>query len=274
MKSTQQFNHGQLSEMDNKQIQEEEFIEGYKQVYDNFPVGKVCQKDPPAPDFIVYNPERIIGIEVTQYIRGQDKNGSDRQIDKAKQRIEDTAKSIFEEKHNIPLIVSIRFPSRINLKEISRGEERKFIQDIVKDIESNIPDQLNENKNIISANYSIGITRVKNQSCWRNQGGWLQGFPHEIQARINDKHQKIAGYRKYCESLGEYALWLLIVAAGDYISSQLSFNNLDSIAFNTYFDKVFFYDRFNNFVIPLRIRKIKNKRGSLGCRRRFSWGGW
>ena len=43
------------------------------------------------------------------------------------------------------------------MKEISRGEERKFIRDIVKDIESNIPDQLNENKNLISGNYSIGI---------------------------------------------------------------------------------------------------------------------
>jgi hypothetical protein len=242
--------------MDRKQKQEREFIIGFSKVYDSFPVGKVCHEDPPAPDFIVYNPERIIGIEVTQYIRGQNKNGSDRHIDKIKQRIEDDAKSRFEQKHDIPLIVSIRFPSWINLKGMSHDEELKLVGKIVKDVEENIPIQLSEHKEKISEKYSIGVTRTRNQSCWRIQGGWLQGFPHEIQERINDKHQKITGYRKYCEALGEYSLWLLIVAAGDYITSQVCFSNLDSKTFDTYFDKVFFYDRLNKFVIPIRIRKI------------------
>src|ERR1700720_1027033 len=89
-----------------KKDREEYFLNKVRSVYPDFPGGeiRVLIGDDERPGFLVINDERIIGLEVVDYIRGQGGAGSPlRHEEMLRARIVSKAREQFEMTHQIPL---------------------------------------------------------------------------------------------------------------------------------------------------------------------------
>ncbi len=218
---------------------------------DYFPEGEIEKLK--QPDFrITLNNGTRIGIEVTEYFRGQGKMGGSalRRDEKIRQKIADTAKMLYESKFNVPLWVT--FNPCHNLKMKGKCEE-DVATALVEVIIDNIPDTssgetriyLSETENPIFQNIfsSLWIKRLRGSksSVWGIvEAGFTSINVKEIQGIIDGKLPKIPKYRCKCD-----LVWLLIVAEGRHLSSSIDtdwISKLNNHQFDSEFDCVLFYD--------------------------------
>ena len=242
-----------------KKARERHFLEEFATIYAAFPEGRIVDHE--SPDFLIEQGTNVIGIEIVDYVKGQNKGESvERRNEVLWQTIANDAKEKFEAKYNIPLLIHFLWNKRYTLRQ---SEISPLADDAVSIIEKHVPTQLFESVRIGSDEpdntlfekvcHSITVWRVRNekQSLWSLiSSGWIEVQTEEIQYLLDSKNDKVEEYLQACDKV-----WLIIVADEQYISSNIDIPG--AVANNVYksaFEQVFIFDRISKSVFPLQLQ--------------------
>jgi hypothetical protein len=221
------------------------------------PRSTLIQPQPPAPDIVF--PECGLGIEITEYSLGQGKNGSrPRQHETVHQRITRAAQVEYEASMNHSLQVSVLWTIFTECPTIR--EEKSIAQAIARLVVTNTTTRQgtgfvnwgpSNNPLLQKYGVEVNIYPIGGQapSCWSSAACF--SFPEEalrIQAALDEKEFKIAGYRRFCQKL-----WGLIIADRTFFSSQFSPHpKLLQMTFHSSFDRVFLLDEPQNLIYEFK----------------------
>jgi len=126
---------------------EKRVINDLKSHFKAFPEGDIQPFE--APDFIINKGNKLVGIEVIEYIRGQTDSGSPKRHEEILQhQLAESAKSVFESKHRTCLWVSLQPSPHSKLANISKKERENIKSLLVETIEDNIPEDQKRSKHI------------------------------------------------------------------------------------------------------------------------------
>lgn len=217
------------------------------------------QPNPPAPDFIF--PERRLGIEVTEYLLGQCKEGSHpRQLESVRRRIAREAQSEYESHIKHCLQVTIIWATE---DCPTKREEKSIAQALAQLVAARTSEnrkiwriEWDEFKSPILQRYvqqvSICLLCERGQSCWSSAAAfWLWEAEKRVQVTLDGKEPKVREYRNFCREL-----WLLIVADGSWLSSSFFLDQSPAQAeLNSSFDRVYVLDESNALVHEFKIEK-------------------
>jgi hypothetical protein len=190
------------------------------------PPGDISEDE--SPDALVRTPEGIVGIEVTEYIRGQSDPSDSRMRagETAADRFGWMARQAYEAEYSVPLWVSYMWSGKLlprTPKERS-ALASEFAELVAQHIPGlgepgiRIPDEAFDDTEL---ERYLGAARVRRVSAadaalWSPvQGGFVGSGPEEVQYLINEKEAKLPSYRAKADQV-----ILLIVADGRYISSD------------------------------------------------------
>ncbi len=241
--------------MDKKE-RERAFLAEIKTLNPDLIPGEIVDSE--SPDFICNQDFGKLGIEIVEYVRGQNAGESAlRRIEVIRQRIIDEAKNEFYKTKDIPLwIIFSWYPRKLPRK----SEVSELASIAVWAIGNNTPQNLFDNIEITNEYledtllkkfvHKIRVIRVRNekQALWGSiESGFISVVPNEIQEIISSKNVKVRQYKTNCDEV-----WLVIVAEGTHISSTVGLEQ-DTLTnqFDSEFDKVLFYDRQEHKVINL-----------------------
>jgi hypothetical protein len=166
---------------DNKKARERQFLEEFSINYPEFPAGKIVDSE--SPDFLIEQGTKIVGIEIVDFIRGQNKGESaERRNEILWKKIANEARSKFEAKFSAPLLVHFFWNNRYILRQ---SETSQLADSALGIIEKHIPENLFESVHVGSDEFddillekvchSITVWRVRNekQSLWSFiSSGW------------------------------------------------------------------------------------------------------
>lgn len=245
--------------MNDKKSRERAFLDEIRSLYLEFPAGTPIEHE--RPDFVINLPSLILGIEVVDYVRGQNNNGSSiRQREIVGQRMADTARLKFLALHSEPLVVNFffhagKYPSTIEVEELAHRASALIANRTPQNLFEHIRlghEQL-ENYGLEKYVSAIQILRVSNerQSLWSFQeSGVVDGQINELRNLIASKEARVGDYLQHCDKV-----WLVIVADGRHISSMVEFDDdVRQHPFSTRFDRILFYDRLTKEIISLASR--------------------
>jgi len=235
-----------MPQIEKKAVERKQLL-AFQQSCPDCPRSAPAQPSPPAPDIMF--PESELGVEITEYSLGQGKDGSrPRQHEKVHQRIANAAKAEYGAtmKHNLQ--VTIRWTNSTECPTVR--EESELAKAIAGHVAINTTTRIGDrfvdwgpSTHTLIEKYGIDVgiypLEGEGQGCWSSTACF--SFPdeaHRIQAALDEKESKVLGYRKSCKEI-----WLLIVAAGAYFSSQFSPDpKLADIRFVSSFDRAFLLD--------------------------------
>lgn len=225
--------------------------------YNDFPIGTI--QDFEEPDFIINENGRIIGIEVTRYIRKDSETDEPKRHEEiVLDRVLQNAQELFTTKQDIPLFVTaLPLPGKIT--SMSKSQRNIISKSLAEIVENNIPQEIYQNltididffdNNLLYGVFSsITIMRCKKDSRWVfSDGDWIDASKNEIQNLIDAKNEKYKNYMVSCDEA-----WLIIVAEENSISSIISIEGIISHPFESYFEKILFYFRNSETVVELRV---------------------
>jgi hypothetical protein len=217
------------------------------------------QPIPLAPDLIFS--ESSLGIEVTEYLLCQGKDGSHpRRLESVRGRIVRDAQSEYERNVNCCLQVSIIWatadcPTKREEKTLSQTLARLVAMQRSGSgrswrISWEQFDEPTLEKYV--AEVSIYLIGDQGQSCWSSASAfWLWEAEQRVQIALDLKEPKASEYRKLCREL-----WLLIVADRSWLSSKFfPDQNFAKATFHSSFDRAFLLDETLSFVHELRIER-------------------
>lgn len=245
--------------MNDKKNRERLFIKEVAAIFPDFPSGTI--NDSERPDFLISSHSYVIGVEIVDYMRGQNSGESiNRRNERLWQEVANTAKQEFELHHSEPLMIhfiwhSHRYPRKADVKRLATSASSIISQFIPQSLFERIRVSLDEIENTPLEEFvhSLHICRVRNdqQALWSFvNSDFVSLTVNEIQDLITSKNSKATDYLLKCDKA-----WLLIVADGRYISSNADVS--EAVKQNTYsssFERVLFYDRLNGRVLPLNVQ--------------------
>lgn len=242
--------------MRDKKARERLFLDQFASVYPDFPSGIIANAE--RPDFLVSDSSRVTGIEIIDYVRGQDSKGSVyRRNEMLWQEIANKARREFEFLFPDPLMVHFLWRSG---QQPRKSEMSDLAVSAATLIGRSAPKKLFESIRIAHKELagtplqtlvsSIHVTRVRNtrQVSWSFIGvGFVSVSINEVRSLIASKNAKVAAYLQQCDEV-----WLLIVADGARISSTLELSEeVRQTQFSSRFEKVLLYDYQSKQVISL-----------------------
>jgi|GEM_PF-1943119 len=225
-------------------------------LYGDFPAEvRICHE---SPDFLVQQKDRVLGIEIVDYVRGQSREGSPkRRNESRRQKIADTAQKEFEATNSVPLAV---YFSWLHGRALAKADTERLATSAASVISTHIPadaggsiwidhDRL-ERTPLHGLVHSISIIRVteNGERLWTCvEGGFVEVQVDEIEWLIENKSKEVPKYRKHCD-----LVWLIIVAGGEHISSNASVTEeVLTPPYQSKFSRVLLYDRVRQKVLPL-----------------------
>jgi len=251
-------------------------VDQFVQLYLDYEVRAKSQ-NPPEPDFILDLSGKKIGIEHTQLIKLPDANGIDFMAhSRIAERIMQKAEILYNQKHDLCLMVHVRFRCDYGLNCINPIQlYNQDINELAKFISCFISLQMPLIKLTPHNSYfryetydyglggqilpdkidSISITNTKHfkTSCWAaSQGAMITEFSNSIEFEkiLEKKNKKPSKYKnKYDE------LWLLIVEDSMDLTSYFDFEYIGQRKITSTFDQVFVLRRANNILIQINICK-------------------
>ncbi len=217
------------------------------------------QPNPPAPDLIFS--KSGLGIEVTEYLLGQGKDGShSRRLESIRRRILREAQSEYEKNVSHCLQVSVIWaaadcPTKREEKAISQKLAQLVAMQTsgsgrLWQISWERFDEPTLEKYV--AEVSIYLIGDQSQSCWSSGTAlWLWEAEPRVQVALDEKEPKVSDYRRFCREL-----WLLIVAEKLWLSSKFfPDQNFAKATFRSSFDRAFLLDEASGLVYELRIER-------------------
>jgi hypothetical protein len=242
--------------MNDKKALERFFLNEVAAIYSDFPSGTFA--DTELPDFLVSSACQVTGIEIVNYVRGQDRVGSDhRRNEMLWQKIANDARREFESDHSDSLMVhflwhSDRYPRKADVPAI--------VTSAAKIIAEHMPQNIFESTRIAGNKLSstplhafvssVHVTRVRKrrQASWSYiNAGLISVSANELQQSIASKNTKVPEYLQRCDEV-----WLLIIADGGYIYSTAELpEDIRQVYFRSPFQRILFYDRPNRRITTL-----------------------
>lgn len=228
------------------------------EIYDDFPSDKIIASE--SPDFLISGESDTVGIELTDYIRGQGEQGSfKRRNEILWQQVANHARTIYEMHNSAPLLVHFFWHDLKHLKEEDLDELAQTAARLVK---ANIPDKRFERSMLEYHDlhesplegflHALHITRVRNvkQSLWSFAAAdFIDLQAEELQWLISQKNSKVPEYLTSCATV-----WLLIVADGAYLSSNISISEeITEHKYVSRFERILLYNRFDRKVLTLPV---------------------
>jgi len=238
-----------------KKIKEKIYLEEIKRHFSDFPEGEVIAQE--SPDFVILSDSGKIGIELVEFIRGQNQGGQNlRKIEQDREKILKIAQSKFESRNQVPLYVNTFWTFR---KPLNRKEIDLLANSLVEIIEEQMPKEIHGhvmigyeylmNTNLYGYCHSIWCYRQTEKSRWVfPEAGFVGLSTEEIDNLIERKTKKLPGYSKNCDKV-----WLIIVCEGNHISSIVDPDYVITQKFETKFDKLLLYVRDDNVVYDLQL---------------------
>ena len=244
--------------MIDKKNRERLFLDEAMSLSQYFPEGEIINSE--QPDFIIINTNVFIGVEMVDYIRGQNQDDSAyRRNEILWQKVADATKLKYEYQHSDPLMILFHwYPHRYlrdsEIEELANEAAKAVIRNTSLSDYDSIQissSDLGDGKLSLYV-HTISVRRVNyiNQViCSYAYAGLVSVIAGEIQVLINKKDKKVADYLKKCQEI-----WLLIVADGVRISSSIDISpNTLNTQFKSQFNRVLFYDRERKRVFDLQV---------------------
>jgi hypothetical protein len=246
-------------QVDKKKDRERSFLDELRAIYTEFPSGSVVDSE--CPDFLVQKGGKVIGIEMTDFVRGQGQSGSpQRESERLWDMVAVKAQAEFEKISDMP--INIWFIGQLH-KALVFSIVQKLASETVQLILRNIPARIYEhvvltNREMRGTSLGQYISRIhilrvrnKDQVYWSSvRVDWTDVGCNEIANIIASKDAKIPHYLMRCDKV-----WLIIVAGAEaqHISSYMSAQEqLANCEFESHFDRVLIYDRIQKQVLPLK----------------------
>jgi len=243
-----------------KKERERLLLEEFRSLCSRFPLGDI--RDFESPDFLVGAKDKeIIGIELVDYVRGQNEKGSPyRQDEQLHQQIVAQAKIQVEKEITTSLEMHFCWYPHKNLKKDLVAPLTSQISEVVR---QNIP--LNACTVVsVHADQFTGVLRHylcslhlvrlndTSESLWTStMAGWPEVSLAEIQHLVDSKNKKVKDYRKNCNGV-----WLIIVADVEYMSSHVDLQpDVYTGLITTGFDEVIFWDRSQGNIVHLHLER-------------------
>jgi len=244
--------------MTNKKDRERLFLKEVTSIFPYFPSGTITDSE--QPDFLISTGDKVIGVELVDYVRGQNKGDSlYRRNEILWQRVADAARAVFESQHSEPLMVHFHWHSHRHPRQ---SEVSAMANKAASVIENHIPvglfdmiqiehEQMGDGKLAYYA-HSIHVTRTRNkeQVLWSfNNAGFISVPASELQELIESKDTKVTEYLRKCDEV-----WLVIVADGSQISSNAELHqDVIDHDYSSDFTNILFYDRLHKNVFQLKV---------------------
>lgn len=247
--------------MEAKKVRERFLLDGFATVCTDFPTGIIENTE--SPDFLISQGSRVIGIEVIDYVRGQDGRGSiHRRNEMLLQELAIRARHEYESLYPYPLLV--RFLGHPPGQQLPKINTSRLALDAAETVSQFMPETLFEGVRIHSDQFkgtvlqtvvaSISATRVRNarQASWSVvSAGFVSASVQEIRELVAYKDAKVPMYLQRC-----HEVWLLIVGDGTSISSTLDLSeDVRQVIFPSRFERAYFYDHQGKQAIRLRTQR-------------------
>jgi hypothetical protein len=242
-----------------KKPKEEGLINRVKSLYSGFPEGELMSGE--EPDFLVAHDNVIVGIELTEYIRGQRGGGGSllRAQEETRQKIMAEAARLFSEKSGAVLNVYAHWNPNLE-NALKKTDITRVAEEIAKLVLERLPSDPSERGTIdpwaepddlvIDPYITLLSFQHSPVARWSSgNAGFMGTNTSDIQWIISGKDKKIYTYRKKCQEV-----WLVIVADGSYLSSIPVLDGV--IAAHQYqstFDRVLFCDLPHDHILNLNI---------------------
>lgn len=238
--------------MTSKKARERIHLNLFKELNSEFPGQTIIDHE--SPDFLIPIANgKTIGIEIIDYIRGQNSSGSImRETESLRKRLISNSQTEFEKTDKTPLEVLFHFYPG---KRLDSRDFPGLSKEITNFVSKSIPEKekgwvqitLNRRNTPQNSKFHNWIAWIRifrhassEPSFWSNSdSGWIDTGKTEIHQIIQGKESKITSYRKNCDEI-----WLLIIADGKEMSSIVALEDeVKNGGFQTQFEKVFFLDR-------------------------------
>lgn len=242
-----------------KKSKEEALMNRVKLLYQDFPIGTLTSVE--EPDFLVVGEGRTVGLELTEYIRGQcSDHGSPLRTQEAiRERIMARAECLFTEKSDAVLdVYAYWHPApkkplkQVDVERIATEIARLVFERISANPSSpgTIDPWEEQDFPIIEPYITMLTFHPLPQPRWSSgTSGFLATSPDDIQCIITKKDKRAATYRQKCAEV-----WLVIVSDGSSLSSMLVLDETTaSYQFNSAFDRVLLCDLPRNNILTLNI---------------------
>jgi hypothetical protein len=245
--------------MEAKKVRERFLLDGFATVCTDFPTGIIENTE--SPDFLISQGSRVIGIEVIDYVRGQDGRGSThRRNEMLLQELAIRARH--ESLYPYPLVV--RFLGHPPGQQLPKINTSRLALDAAETVGQFVPETLFEGVRIDSDQFkgyvlqtvvaSISATRVRNarRASWSVvSAGFVSASVQEIRELVAYKDAKVPTYLQRC-----HEVWLLIVSDGTSISSTLDLSvDVRQQLVASRFESAYFYDHQGKQAIRLRTQR-------------------
>jgi len=217
-----------------------------------------------APDFLVESAERVLGIEILDYVRGEAADGSPvRKAEQDHDEVAEIARVAFEADGHCDVAVDFLWSDHGSLNRQTRREIGEATARLVR---QHIPAGVYETRwlrwddfeatPLCGLVHSISIMRMRQSSAWTcSDGGFVTATVPEIVRLIESKNMKVPSYRQRCQEL-----WLVVVADGERISSNLDVtDDVLNTEFTSDFDSVLLYPRLEHTVHALPVRRAATR---------------
>ena len=204
-----------------------------------------------------------MGIEVIDYVRGQDGRGSShRRNEMLLQELAIKARHEYETLYPYPLVV--RFLGHPPGQQLPKINTSRLALDAAETVSQFVPETFFESVRIDSDQFkgsvlqtvvaSISVTRARNarQASWSVvSAGFVSASVEEIRELVAYKDAKVPTYLQRC-----HEVWLLIVGDGTNISSTLDLSeDVRQVIFPSRFERSYFYDHQGKQAIRLRTQR-------------------
>lgn len=231
-------------ELSKKKTKELVYLEEVRQLFSDFPKGEIVAQE--SPDFVIKSPSGNIGIELVEFVRGQNRGGqNERKIEQDREKILRLAQAKFESHNQVPLyvITSWTFKNPHTYDEIDL-----LANALVEIIEKKMPMEAYKWVKLDYdflfstplSNYCDSILFVRlidGISHWvALEVGFVGLSKEDIDHLIEKKAKKLPEYSKGCDKV-----WLVIVCEGKHISSTVNPTNVVTQKFDYPFNKLLLY---------------------------------
>lgn len=252
-----------------KKEREEHFLNRVKSVYPGFPDGEIhalTGKQEP-PDFLVKSKDRVVGIELVDYIRGQGAEGSPlRHEETRRENVIKKAQEEFETEAQLPMEVLFLWHGRFYLSKMKRPALDRLAHDIALLVEGKIPQESHyatyidrralRGSSADGVIVKISITRLRAGACghWAStETGYTDLYPPEVQQLISSKERNFDRYKGKCDSV-----WLVIIASAEHVSSIPDIRQeVKEHVFRSQFDRVLLYRDWDRSIMTLVAKGVE-----------------
>ncbi len=238
------------------------YLERFRHAMHDFPEGRIEPSE--EPDFLVWRPDSILGIELTEMHRENSAGASPQQArESMRQRVINRAQELYVANACSPVHVSVFLRESVHIK---RSEVELLASQICELAIRNCPRPNSSSEEFYEETNRAYFPNVVNnirvhrldaitETHFSSPGStWVASLAQsDVERTLLSKNRKYPAYRKKCDEA-----WLVINADIGSMSTWFQFDSPSlSGTFETDFERVFVFRHFGRKLHELAVRKTR-----------------